>query len=202
MLEIRKSKFLTSIKSTEDFTVADRLPKIAVSGKSNSGKSSLINYLCGNSKLAYVSKQPGKTRLINYFLLNDAFCLVDLPGYGFAKVSKAEKRSWSDMLEGYFISVKNLVAFLILVDIRREPGEGDLDMINWAYQYGIPFAVIATKADKVANSKRTFCVKAIQKKIIEALGMESVTVIAASAQKKNGKESVLGYIQHILDMTK
>ena len=129
-------------------------PEIAFAGKSNVGKSSLINYMTNNKKLAYVSKQPGKTRLINYFLVNDSFYLVDLPGYGFARVSKTEKESWARMMEQYFAVAKNLRALVILVDIRHKPTQDDLQMIEWAAHYGVPFMIAATKADKIAKSKR------------------------------------------------
>ncbi len=199
MLEIKKAQFVTSVKDAADFAGEAGKPEIAVSGKSNAGKSSLINYICNNSKLAYVSKQPGKTRLVNYFLLNETFYLVDLPGYGFAKVSKSEKHSWADMMEGYFAAAKNLAALLVLMDIRREPSTDDLDMINWANYYGIPFAVVATKADKIAKSKRINYTRAIQRKIKEELGIDQANVIAASSLEKRGKEAVLGYIQDRLE---
>jgi GTP-binding protein len=199
MLEIKKARFVTSVKDAADFAGGAGKPEIAVSGKSNAGKSSLINSICNNFKLAYVSKQPGKTRLVNYFLLNDMFYLVDLPGYGFAKVSKAEKYSWADMMEGYFAAAKNLAALLVLMDIRREPGGDDLDMINWANYYGVPFAVVATKADKIAKSKRINYTRAIQRKIKEELGIGQASVIAASSLEKRGKEAVLEYIRDRLE---
>ena len=112
-MEIKKAAFITSMKRAEDYPEEGR-PEIAFAGKSNVGKSSLINYMTNNKKLAYVSKQPGKTRLINYFLVNDSFYLVDLPGYGFARVSKTEKESWARMMEQYFAVAKNLRALVIL----------------------------------------------------------------------------------------
>ena len=126
MIRITKAKFCFSIK---DFTVSypdSDIPEIAIAGKSNVGKSSLINYLTSNSKLAYVSKQPGKTRLVNYFLLNASFYLVDLPGYGYAKVSKKEKISWAEMMNGYFSASPNIKLLVILLDIRHDPSDDDI----------------------------------------------------------------------------
>ena len=127
--------------------------EIAIVGKSNVGKSSLINRLANNQKLAKTSASPGKTRLVNFFLLNKAFYLVDLPGYGFAKASKAEQKSWGELLERYLSSgrVKHL---LMLIDIRHTPTQDDLQMFRYLIYYGIPYTLIATKSDKIAKSKR------------------------------------------------
>ena len=150
---IKNAEFFRSIKNKKDYFNHD-LPEIAVVGKSNVGKSSLINMLTRNSKLARVSKQPGKTRLINYFLINREFYLVDLPGYGFARVSKEEKASWNTMMNGYFESAKNLKLVLILMDIRHKPTEEDKLMLRFVEEYGFPYMIGATKADKIAKSKR------------------------------------------------
>ncbi len=148
---IKQAEFLTSADT--DGRYPDPLPcEIAVVGKSNVGKSSLINRLTNNQKLAKTSAQPGKTRLINFFLLNRSFYLVDLPGYGFAKASKEEKKSWGALLDRYLQSgrVKHL---LMLIDIRHAPTQDDLQMFRYLIYYGIPYTLIATKADKIAKSK-------------------------------------------------
>ena len=148
---IKQAEFITSAGT--DGRYPDPLPcEIAVVGKSNVGKSSLINRLTNNHKLAKTSSQPGKTRLINFFLLNRSFYLVDLPGYGFAKASKEEQKSWGALLDGYLSSgrVKHL---LMLIDIRHEPTRDDLQMFRYLIYYGIPYTLVATKADKVARSK-------------------------------------------------
>ena len=148
---IKQAEFITSAGT--DGRYPDPLPcEIAVVGKSNVGKSSLINRLTNNRKLAKTSSQPGKTRLINFFLLNRSFYLVDLPGYGFAKASKEEQKSWGALLDGYLSSgrVKHL---LMLIDIRHEPTRDDLQMFRYLIYYGIPYTLVATKADKVARSK-------------------------------------------------
>lgn len=191
---IKKASFYASMKEKSSYPQGD-LPEIAIAGKSNVGKSSLINYLAGNSRLAYVSKQPGKTRLINFFVMNQEFFLVDLPGYGFARVSKAEKQSWSDMMEGYFAVSKNLRLLIILMDIRHDPSAEDIEMINWALEYHVPFLVVLTKADKIAKSKRYNCI-AHMKKVIHA--QEDYPMIAVSAKDKLGKDALLELMEKFL----
>ena len=155
------------------------LPEIAICGKSNVGKSSLINYLTNNSKLAKVSGTPGKTRLVNFFVLNEAFVLVDLPGYGYARVSQQEKRSWAEMVETYLKTSQNLRALLILLDIRHQPTEDDKLMLNWASVYGLSVIVVATKADKIAKTKRPAALKAL----CAALSDVTYPAVAVSSQK-------------------
>lgn len=148
---IKQAEFITS--AGMDGRYPDPLPcEIAVVGKSNVGKSSLINRLTNNHKLAKTSSQPGKTRLINFFLLNRSFYLVDLPGYGFAKASKEEQKSWGALLDGY-LSSRRVKHLLMLIDIRHEPTRDDLQMFRYLIYYGIPYTLVATKADKVARSK-------------------------------------------------
>lgn len=197
-MEIKKAVFITSMKRAEDYPEEGR-PEIAFAGKSNVGKSSLINYMTNNKKLAYVSKQPGKTRLINYFLVNDSFYLVDLPGYGFARVSKTEKESWARMMEQYFAVAKNLRALVILVDIRHKPTQDDLQMIEWAAHYGVPFMIAATKADKIAKSKRYHYAVQMAKHIEAAVDLDmEFLIVPVSASGKLGKEKVLDYIEQML----
>ncbi|WP_066647469.1 ribosome biogenesis GTP-binding protein YihA/YsxC [Christensenella timonensis] len=194
-MEIKKAAFYKSMKKSVDYPGGD-LPEIAFAGKSNVGKSSLINYLANNSKLAYVSKQPGKTRLINYFLINDSFYLVDLPGYGFARVSKAEKDSWAEMMQDYFRVARGLRAMVILIDIRHNPTGDDVQMIEWAAHYGIPFMVAATKADKIAKSKRFHYVVQMAKYISAALDIDmDIDIVPVSSTDKRGKEEIVAYME-------
>ena len=148
---IKQAEFVTSAGATGNYPEPLGC-EIAIVGKSNVGKSSLINCLTNNKKLAKTSSQPGKTRLINFFLLNRSFYLVDLPGYGFAKASKEEQKSWGEILERYLQSgrVRHL---LMLIDIRHEPTRDDLQMFRYLIYYGIPYTLVATKADKIARSK-------------------------------------------------
>lgn len=150
---IRQAEFVTSAGIGGAYPPAHPC-EIAIVGKSNVGKSSLINRLANNQKLAKTSATPGKTRLVNFFLLNREIYLVDLPGYGFAKASKTEQKSWSELLERYLSSgrVKHL---LMLIDIRHAPTQEDRMMFRYLIYYGIPYTLVATKADKIAKTKRT-----------------------------------------------
>ena len=148
---IKKAVFLTSVGQGGGYP--EKRPEIALVGRSNVGKSSLINCLAGNGKLARISAAPGKTRLVNYYLVNDSFYLVDLPGYGFAQRSKGERESWGKLMESYLTSGR-VDHLLLLLDIRHEPTGEDRQMFQFLLYYGIPFTIVATKADKVAKSKR------------------------------------------------
>ncbi len=149
---IKKAVFLTSVGQKGGYP-EKRPAEIALVGRSNVGKSSLINCLTGNGKLARISAAPGKTRLVNYYLVNDSFYLVDLPGYGFAQRSKGERESWGQLMESYLTSGRVDHLFLLL-DIRHEPTGEDRQMFQFLLYYGIPFTVVATKADKLAKSQR------------------------------------------------
>lgn len=148
---IKKAAFVTSVNGQGGYP--EKRPELALVGRSNVGKSSLINCLTGNGKLARISAAPGKTRLINYYLINDSFYLVDLPGYGFAQRSKGERESWGKLMESYLTSGR-VDHLLLLLDIRHEPTEEDRQMYQFLLYYNIAFTIVATKADKVAKSKR------------------------------------------------
>ena len=149
---IKKAVFVTSVGQKGDYP-EKRPAEIALVGRSNVGKSSLINCLTGNGKLARISAAPGKTRLVNYYLINDSFYLVDLPGYGFAQRSKGERESWGQLMESYLTSGR-VDHLLLLLDIRHEPTGEDRPMMAFLLYHNIPFTVVATKADKIAKSKR------------------------------------------------
>ena len=163
-----------------------------VTGVSGSGKSSLINHLCGNKKLAKTSQTPGKTRLINFFLLNRDFYLVDLPGYGFARASKTEQAGWGSLMEQYLSSGRVQHLFL-LIDIRHAPTAEDRQMFEWVLYYGLPFTLIATKADKIAKSKR----RQAANQAAKLLGAPPAA-IPYSSESGDGKEAVLERIGQIL----
>lgn len=195
MMQINKAAFKKSLPN--DFAgFNSTLPEVAIVGKSNVGKSSLINFLTNNQKLAKVAKTPGKTRLVNYFLINDSFYLVDLPGYGFANVSKTEKETWDGMMGDYFAESPVLKAVFILIDIRRAPSAEDIAMINMADYYGIPYIILATKADKVAKSKRK---QACDKLRIQIAHPTCTTVLSVSSADKVGKEMLLSEIDRYIN---
>lgn len=147
---IPNASFITSAASKEQFILTDK-PIIAVSGKSNVGKSSFINMLTNRKKLAKVSKEPGRTRLVNYFDCG-TFVLADLPGYGFARVSKEEKLKWARLLDDFFSDKDRVSRVFALCDIRHNPTADDMQMIEFLYYHAIPFTVIATKADKLSKA--------------------------------------------------
>lgn len=189
---IKKAVFIKSMRLQKDYPVLD-LPEIAVAGRSNSGKSSLINCISNHRSLARISSTPGKTRLVNFFSFSSDkdFILVDLPGYGFARVSKDEKKAWMDMIEGYFQVTQHLKLLLVLMDIRHKPNDFDKQMLYFAQYYSIPFAIVATKADKVAKSKRIYSIRDIMKELNIVAGIPAV---AFSALDKSGKEELLDVI--------
>ncbi|MDT8348074.1 MAG: ribosome biogenesis GTP-binding protein YihA/YsxC [Flavobacteriaceae bacterium] len=172
------------------------LPEYAFIGRSNVGKSSLINMLTGRKHLAKTSGRPGKTRLINHFIINDRWYLVDLPGYGYARVSKTEKKVFQKYITAYFAKRKQLVCCFVLIDIRHEPQPIDQEFMRWLGENGIPFAIIFTKADKLKP-------KAIEVQVdeyLEQLKEDWETLpdyFITSSAKATGKEDVLEYIQQI-----
>lgn len=189
---INQASFLTSVGQGQKYPAP--LPcEIAVVGRSNVGKSSLINCLTNNQKLAKTSQTPGKTRLVNYFLMNNAFYLVDLPGYGFAKRSKDEKTEWGDLIGGYMASgrPKHL---LLLLDIRHEPSPEDRQMFLWTLHAGVPFTIVATKADKISRSQRMVAAN----KAAKLLGAPAFA-IPFSAEEKIGKDALIERIGQIVE---
>lgn len=174
----------------------ENLKEIAFAGRSNVGKSSLLNLLTGRKKLAKVSGNPGKTRTINFFLINDEFRIVDLPGYGYAKVSKSVSESWGDMMETYIENRPNLVKIVQLVDIRHEPSKQDVQMYGYLKHFGLDGIVVATKADKVSRNQIPRQVKLIR----QTLGLKKDDrVIPVSALKKTGHEELLDVIEELLE---
>lgn len=197
MFQIKKSSYVKGVAQYKDCIVSD-LPQIAVAGKSNVGKSSFINFLVNDSKLARTSKLPGRTRLINYFLINEnteqEFLLADLPGYGFAKVSDAEKLKWADLLEKYLAKEQNLMHVFFLVDIRHDPTRDDVTMYNYLFKNNVPYTIVATKADKIAKSQ----VKNRCRAIANFLKVGADNVIPVSALEKRGKEQIFDRIEKVL----
>ena len=192
---IKQASFFTSVGQGQNYP-APLVCEIAVVGRSNVGKSSLINCLCNNNKLAKTSQTPGKTRLINYFLLNQEIYLVDLPGYGFAKTSKSQQQEWGDLIGDYLRSGRPKHLFL-LIDIRHEPSPEDRQMLQWTLYSGIPFTLVATKADKISKSQRIVAAN----KAAKLLGAPPFA-IPFSAEEKIGSEALLIRIGQIAEDAK
>ncbi len=190
LFRIKQAAFVTSVGPGGEYP--PELPaEIAVVGKSNVGKSSLINSLCNNKKLAKTSQNPGKTRLINYFLLNREFYLVDLPGYGYAKASKEQQLAWGELIEQY-LSSGRVTHLLLLLDIRHAPSAEDRQMFQWIIYYGIPFTLVVTKADKLTRSKQKQAANVAAKD----LGAPPAA-IAYSSQSAVGREELAARLGEI-----
>ncbi len=194
-MEIKSATYVISSPKVENCPKPD-IPEYAFIGRSNVGKSSLINMLTGQSKLAKTSNTPGKTQLINHFLINKSFYIVDLPGYGFAKVSQSTRTTWEKMIAGYLKERTNLVTVFVLIDSRHEPQQIDIEFLRKLGEWGVPFNVIFTKADKstqriAARNARLF---------IEAMKLEWEFIprsFITSAVKFLGRRDILGYIEEL-----
>lgn len=175
------------------------MPEIAFAGKSNVGKSSLINGLMNRKSLARTSSQPGKTQTINYYRINDDLYFVDLPGYGYANASVEVKAKWGKMIERYLQTSKMLKDVFLLIDIRHKPGENDIHMYNWIVDNGYHPVIIATKLDKIKRSQIQKQLKLIR----DTLGLEKdATMFPFSAESKQGREEIYAYIdEHVLGIT-
>lgn len=173
----------------------ENLPEIAFAGRSNVGKSSLLNNLTGRKKLAHVSGNPGKTRTINFYKINDNFRIVDLPGYGYAKLSKSMTEGWAEMMEAYLSGRKNLRKVIQLVDIRHEPSKLDIQMYDYLRYYGLDGIVVATKADKISSNQKQKSLNIIRKTL--NMNKDDV-IIPISSLKKTGTENLIKEIELIL----
>ena len=172
------------------------LPEIAFSGRSNVGKSSLINTLVNRKRLVKTSSTPGRTQLINFFNINNAFSFVDLPGFGYAKVPESIKRTWGPMVETYLSTRKTLKGVVLIMDIRRVPGAQELEFIEWLRYYTIPSILILTKADKLSKSKQMNQHIAITK----ILGVDRNDLILFSAKSRMGKDAIWAAIEQLIDV--
>ncbi len=190
---IKDATFITSAAKAEQFIKPNK-PMIAVCGKSNVGKSSFINMLANKKKLAKTSSEPGRTRLVNYFDFGE-FILADLPGYGFARVSKTEKEKWAKTLDAFFQDKENISHVFMLADSRHDPTEDDLQMTKYLHFYTLPFSVILTKVDKLSKMK----IKEHTRAIAADLYLGESNLIATSAETGYGKMDVLKKIRAVID---
>ncbi len=195
-MDISKAVFITSSSKTKECP-ADGLMELAFIGRSNVGKSSLINMLTNTKGLAKTSSTPGKTQLINHFLINDTFYIVDLPGYGYAKVPRGMRNSFKSMIYGYILSREQLVNLFVLVDIRHDPMKIDIDFINEMGEAGVPFSIVFTKADKLSKSALKYHVETYQKTLLESWD-ELPPIFITSSEKGTGRDELLQYIDQIL----
>jgi GTP-binding protein len=194
-MEIKSAEFV--ISNTDYMKCPEsRLPEYAFIGRSNVGKSSLINMLCNRKDLAMTSSKPGKTLLINHFLINNNWHLVDLPGYGYATAGKKMRDQLKDIIESYILNREQLTCLFLLIDSRHEPQKIDLDFMEWLGENGVPFAIVFTKLDKQTRAKGMESVKAYQDKLSEQWE-ELPPVFLTSSEKYIGKEELLGYIEEI-----
>lgn len=188
---IKKAEFITSAAKREQYP-KENIPYIALVGKSNVGKSSIINTLANNSKLARTSRQPGKTRLVNFYKMNDCFYIVDLPGYGFARVSRKEQERWGQMVESFLSWDKGLVSIIHILDIRHRPTADDIQMMDWIRHFEIPVMVLANKADKLGKTRWKPQIAQIRKYLQLS---PDISVLPFSAQSRIGVDALLDYIK-------
>lgn len=191
---VKQAKFITSAAAESQFLRPDK-PMIAVCGKSNSGKSTLINLLAGQKRLAKTSAAPGRTRLVNYFDFGE-FLLADLPGYGYAAVSKEEQAKWAKTLDAFFARKEDIAHVFLLSDIRRDPSEDDLQMVAYLNYHILPFTVLATKCDKLSRMKG----KERAKKVAQGFGLGEGNVLAVSGYTGEGKEALLKKIEQVIQL--
>ena len=182
---IKETTFIKSATKPAEYT-EPLYPELAFAGRSNVGKSSLINTLVNRKKLVKTSSKPGCTQLINFFMLNNELSIVDLPGYGYAKVSKKVRAQWGPMVERYLSVRETLRAMVLLIDMRRDPGKEEFGLVDWFEAHRVPYIIVLTKADKLSKTKQQVRIKAIA----ESLGMEKETLIPFSSKTRLGRDRV------------
>ena len=198
-MKIKDAKFVASFPRERDCPSPDNgIPEFAFIGRSNVGKSSLINMLTGRKHLAKVSGTPGKTQLLNFFLINDNWHLVDLPGYGYAKVSKTKRKELASMIEGYLFKRENLMNAFVLIDSNIEPKQVDIDFINSLGERGVPFSIVFTKADRQSDVKTKEQIALFEERLLETWETLPPYFIS-SAVHRTGRDELLDYIQSILE---
>ena len=194
-MEIKSAEFVISNTDYKKCPES-QLPEYAFIGRSNVGKSSLINMLCNRKDLAMTSSKPGKTLLINHFLINNNWHLVDLPGYGYATAGKNTRERLKDIIESYILYREQLTCLFLLIDCRHEPQKIDLEFMEWLGENGIPFSIVFTKLDKLSHVKAVESIRAYKEKLAEQWE-ELPPIFETSAEKRTGRDEVLGYIADI-----
>ena len=194
-MEIKSAEFVISNTDVKKCP-AGNFPEYAFIGRSNVGKSSLINMLTGKKGLAMTSQKPGKTLLINHFIINNNWFLVDLPGYGFAQRGKEGRQNIQRIIEDYILEREQLTNLFVLIDCRHEAQKIDLEFMEWLGENGVPFSIIYTKIDKISKGRLQENLKAYQEKLLETWE-ELPPILLSSSEKKDGREEILDYIDTI-----
>ncbi len=193
-MKIIQAEYITSAVDQKGL-IDDGKSQFAFVGRSNVGKSSLINCLVGQKRLAKTSSTPGLTKMVNYFLINDQFYFVDLPGYGYAKTNHANKKTWASVIETYLIDNQNLRTVFVLLDLRHNPTQLDKEMINFLVFHSIPFKIIATKTDKIAKSK----IPQATAKLAKELALRQELISAVSSENGYGIDKLLEFVESNLE---
>lgn len=192
---IKTAEFVKSSSRVQDCP-QEMIPEYAFIGRSNVGKSSLINHLTNRKKLAKTSSTPGKTQLINHFLINDNWFLVDLPGYGWAQTSKTNKAAWKQMIEEYLLQRPNLALVFVLIDLRHEPQKIDTEFMQWLGEERVPFSIVFTKSDKLGKNKVALNVDSYKKNLLQTWE-ELPEIFVTSSVEKIGGDAVADFIDHV-----
>lgn len=193
-MNIKSAEFVKSAVKVKDYPNAVS-GEIAFAGRSNVGKSSLINAILNRRQLAKTGSTPGKTRTINFFLIDEDFYFVDLPGYGYAKVSRTMRQSWSIMVENYLKAERPIKALVLIIDIRRDPGDYEMTLVEWLNYYRIPVVIVLTKADKLSGNKRAVRVR----EIARLLNIEKEEAVLFSARTREGSAKLWEYLIRFLE---
>ena len=194
-INVQKAEFILSAASPKDFR-RDALPQVAFAGRSNVGKSSLINMLTCKKGLAMTSSTPGKTMLINHFFVDDSWYLVDLPGYGYARRDKESREALREMIEGYVLYRKEMTCLFVLLDCRHKPQKIDLEFMEWLGENSVPFAIVFTKTDKIGPIVLKEHIE-YYKQVLHESWEELPPIFATSSEKKRGREELLDYIDRV-----
>ncbi|MDA3881633.1 MAG: ribosome biogenesis GTP-binding protein YihA/YsxC [Prolixibacteraceae bacterium] len=192
---IKDARFVVSNTEVDKCPKSD-LPEYAFIGRSNVGKSSLINMITNQKKLAMISGKPGKTRLINHFIINGKWYLVDLPGYGYAKISKSERKKWEQMIRRYLLKRKNLYGVFVLIDARHEPQNADLEFMQWLGESQVSFVMVFTKVDKLTPKEQTEYQQKYSEKMLETWD-ETPMMFESSAENGLGRDEILAFINNV-----